>query len=300
MWTEGRAKLDVSGATLDFLNTQIGKIVNLLSLIALLLFTHSAAASGEPDVDSAPETSSNSGVLSDGNPDAEGRFAEEECTRFAEAQAQKERDERMSKEWDRLKAEADKLWGDLQPQLSSCAGQSDSSQRRVCAVKLSEFHDWVTDFQVSESADTVDIKTTEFCGPRSVALKSSVVTVNHIGPNLWGNLLSEVDGMARKLNVSDVIFGLSVEWSQLEIKSQVGPVFPKAAGNSRSAGDHQCSARVAIDENGVPTRIVVSSCPEVFHQSTVDAVMQWRWVPFQLDQRKIKVETTYMVRYILR
>jgi hypothetical protein len=166
-----------------------------LNVCVLLLFTNSALASEDPEFDSAPETISHSGTFSVGNLGVEGLLAEQECIRPAEAQAQKEREERMSRALERLRGEAYRAWGDLEPQLSSCARLSDSSQRRSCAVKLAEFYDWVAGFEVSDSAGVVQIKLTEACGSRRVELESSVVSVNHESPKRWKDLVSELARM---------------------------------------------------------------------------------------------------------
>lgn len=61
-----------------------------------------------------------------------------------------------------------------------------------------------------------------------------------------------------------------------DVLHRVKPINPEAARGQRPA---QCVAVVHIGPDGAPTDVEVSRCPEVFHASTVEALLQWRWLP---------------------
>jgi hypothetical protein len=65
-------------------------------------------------------------------------------------------------------------------------------------------------------------------------------------------------------------------------------------------GDQRCVAEVQISESGVPTKVVVKDCPKIFHASTVQALMKWRWYPPKDGKQKVKGQTTIAVKYKLR
>jgi hypothetical protein len=86
--------------------------------------------------------------------------------------------------------------------------------------------------------------------------------------------------------------------SELEKKKSVMPDYPEPA-RALNLGDQKCLARVFIDEEGVPYDVSVDACPKVFHDSTREALLKWRWYPPKDGKNKCKAQTTIAVIYKL-
>jgi len=78
--------------------------------------------------------------------------------------------------------------------------------------------------------------------------------------------------------------------SELEVKKRRQPIYPEAA-ESMNLGDQRCKVSVTIDEKGVPYKVVVKTCPKVFHEAARSAILQWRWYPPKAGKQKVKAQT---------
>lgn len=87
-----------------------------------------------------------------------------------------------------------------------------------------------------------------------------------------------------------------VHHSQVEVKKRVDPRYPPAA-RGLGLSTQRCIATVEIDTQGVPTRVNVDSCPKVFHPSTEEALLKWRWYPYKIDGERVDVSTKIAVVY---
>jgi hypothetical protein len=68
---------------------------------------------------------------------------------------------------------------------------------------------------------------------------------------------------------------------EVQWKRRVEPKFPIEL---RSNGeDVACTAEITLDEEGVPTGVVVSSCPDAARASTERALMAWRAYPLKVQ-----------------
>ncbi|MBN2799355.1 MAG: energy transducer TonB [Deltaproteobacteria bacterium] len=87
--------------------------------------------------------------------------------------------------------------------------------------------------------------------------------------------------------------------SEVQVKRRVVPEYP-AAAKDLNLGDVDCKARVFIDEEGTPFDIQFEACPRVFHQSTRDAIMKWRWYPAKVNREKVQAQFIINVKYKLK
>jgi outer membrane biosynthesis protein TonB len=87
--------------------------------------------------------------------------------------------------------------------------------------------------------------------------------------------------------------------SELQPKKRVQPDYPEGA-RALSLGDQRCKAVVTIDEEGVPTSVVVQDCPTVFHTATKEALFKWRWYAPKDGRRKVSAQTVIAITYTLR
>lgn len=87
-----------------------------------------------------------------------------------------------------------------------------------------------------------------------------------------------------------------VHHSELEVKKQVMPNYPKEA-EALNLGSQRCVVKVWIDDTGAPFEVRVDACPEVFHAETRQAVMGWRWYPPKAGKEKISVQTIVGVTF---
>jgi protein TonB len=84
--------------------------------------------------------------------------------------------------------------------------------------------------------------------------------------------------------------------SEVEVKRRVQPDYPSAA-ESMNLGDVSCRVRVFIDETGVPYNVKIEACPKVFHDTTQQALLKWRWYPAKVDGSKVKAQFLLVVNY---
>lgn len=87
--------------------------------------------------------------------------------------------------------------------------------------------------------------------------------------------------------------------SEVEIKKQVEPKYPKAARDA-NLGDQRCLVKVKINEAGEPYDVKVENCPKVFHAATEEAILKWRWWPPKVGKEKVKAQITIGVNYKVR
>lgn len=80
--------------------------------------------------------------------------------------------------------------------------------------------------------------------------------------------------------------------SQVTIRERTEPAYPEAG---KGYGNVRCVLRVCIDKTGVPDRVEVDRCPEVFWAPTRDAILQWRWDPPMKGRRNVKAQTVLAV-----
>ena len=92
---------------------------------------------------------------------------------------------------------------------------------------------------------------------------------------------------------------VAMHHSEIEVKKQIQPRYPKAAQEA-NLGDQRCLAKVFIGADGVPFKVVVENCPQVFHAETKSAIMKWRWYPPKVGRQKVKAQITIGVTYRAR
>lgn len=84
--------------------------------------------------------------------------------------------------------------------------------------------------------------------------------------------------------------------NDLQTRSKPTPRYPRAA-EQQGFGNQACSVDVSIDEKGIPFRVEVSGCPDVFAAETRKAILRWRWYAPKDGRDKIKARTTLRVVY---
>jgi protein TonB len=78
---------------------------------------------------------------------------------------------------------------------------------------------------------------------------------------------------------------------------KVDPSYPQAALVGRISGDVTLVA--TITKNGSMDKVKVIDGPEALRAAALDAVRQWRYQPWQLDDRPVDVQTTMTVTFVL-
>lgn len=68
-----------------------------------------------------------------------------------------------------------------------------------------------------------------------------------------------------------------------------------AAARGLGLGEQGCIAPVLIGPGGVPEDVPVKGCPAVFHPSTVDSLLRWRWRPLRIGGSSLPVQTRIRV-----
>jgi hypothetical protein len=100
---------------------------------------------------------------------------------------------------------------------------------------------------------------------------------------------AEVAGWCAEPGPNDQ-FLVPVQW-----KRMVEPKYPAAL---RALGeDVTCFAEVVLDEEGVPTRVTVGSCPDAARESATWALMKWRAYPYEIHGVPSKVRTTVKINF---
>lgn len=107
-------------------------------------------------------------------------------------------------------------------------------------------------------------------------------------------------GEAWVVPVVDFVYRLggskSMHHTEVKTKRRESPVYPQAAKDLK-LGDVNCKVRVFIDEEGAPYDLKFLECPEVFHESARDALLQWRWYPVWDGGQKTPANFYLFVRY---
>ncbi len=90
---------------------------------------------------------------------------------------------------------------------------------------------------------------------------------------------------------------LSQEEAVALLTTRVAPVYPALARQARIQGD--VVVRLTIDEGGVPTDIRLVSGHPLLSPTALDAVKQWRFRPYQMDEKAVEADTQITVRFRL-
>lgn len=90
---------------------------------------------------------------------------------------------------------------------------------------------------------------------------------------------------------------VTMHHSEIQVRKRVQPVYPDAAYDL-GLGVVTCQVRVHIDEKGEPQELQIESCPQVFHRSLRQALMEWRWYPAKLGGDKVRAQFLMAVRYV--
>jgi hypothetical protein len=89
-----------------------------------------------------------------------------------------------------------------------------------------------------------------------------------------------------------------VHWSDVTAKKRVSPTMPNAA-KQLNMTEERCEIRVFIDEKGVPYDLILGRCPAIYHESTLEALWQWRFYPRREDGVRVKSQFHLVVVYRL-
>jgi TonB family protein len=90
---------------------------------------------------------------------------------------------------------------------------------------------------------------------------------------------------------------LSQEEAVALLSTRVAPVYPALARQARIQGD--VVVRLTIDEGGVPTDIRLVSGHPMLSPAVLDAVRQWRFRPYEVDEKAVEADTQITVRFRL-
>lgn len=85
-----------------------------------------------------------------------------------------------------------------------------------------------------------------------------------------------------------------VNLEDLEVRRRVMPDFPDAERKVRA---HDCAMRLFIDEGGRPLRALPLECDARFVDTSEDALMEWRFEPYEVDGDAVPVRTDLIVEY---
>ena len=90
---------------------------------------------------------------------------------------------------------------------------------------------------------------------------------------------------------------LSVE--QVRPLRRVMPDFP-ASARALGLDSVRCVADVEIDIRGVPTRVQVEECPEIYRAAVQAAMLRWRFLPARVDGQPTAARFRQAIRFELR
>jgi hypothetical protein len=90
---------------------------------------------------------------------------------------------------------------------------------------------------------------------------------------------------------------LAVE--QVRPLRRVLPDFP-ASARALGLDSVRCVAEVEIDARGVPTRVQVTECPEIYRGAVQAAMLRWRFVPARVDGQPTPARFRQAIRFELR
>jgi TonB family protein len=90
---------------------------------------------------------------------------------------------------------------------------------------------------------------------------------------------------------------LSQEEAVALLTTRVAPVYPALARQARIQGD--VVIRLTIDEGGGPTDVRLVSGHPMLSPAALDAVKQWRFRPYEVDEKAVEADTQITVRFRL-
>lgn len=85
-----------------------------------------------------------------------------------------------------------------------------------------------------------------------------------------------------------------VRLEELEVRSSRLPVFPEG---TRGIEAHDCEMRLFIDASGAPLRALPLSCDAAFAETSEDALLGWRFAPYEVHGDAVPVSTDVVVEY---
>jgi outer membrane biosynthesis protein TonB len=91
---------------------------------------------------------------------------------------------------------------------------------------------------------------------------------------------------------------IAIRSADMRVIRRVEPVYPQAARGG-APGETICRVQVAIDDQGVPSRVNFVDCPEAFEDPTTAALLQWRWSPATMKGDPVKASVSMSVEYQL-
>lgn len=86
-------------------------------------------------------------------------------------------------------------------------------------------------------------------------------------------------------------------WAEGNLIYRVQPIYPPLARQARIQGPVQL--RAIISKTGTIERLTVESGHPMLAGSAVDAVRQWRYRPYLLNDEPIEIETEITVNFVL-
>jgi TonB family protein len=90
---------------------------------------------------------------------------------------------------------------------------------------------------------------------------------------------------------------LSQEEAVALLTTRVAPVYPALARQARIQGD--VVVRLTINEGGVPTDIRLVRGHPLLSPAALDAVRQWRFRPYEVEEKSVEADTQITVRFRL-
>jgi len=86
-------------------------------------------------------------------------------------------------------------------------------------------------------------------------------------------------------------------WAEGNIIYRVQPSYPPIARQARVQG--AVELRAIISKTGTIENLIVISGPPMLSRSAIEAVRQWRYRPYLLNNEPIEVETEITVNFVL-
>lgn len=115
--------------------------------------------------------------------------------------------------------------------------------------------------------------------------------------SMEGSGAAPILGSAKHVNVVPVSSRVSAGVAQGLLIRKIEPVYPQIAKTSRESGTVVMSA--VITKSGAIGDLHVVSGPPMLRQAALDAVKQWRYRPYMLNNQPVEVETTVSVVFNL-
>jgi periplasmic protein TonB len=78
----------------------------------------------------------------------------------------------------------------------------------------------------------------------------------------------------------------------------VKPIYPKEAKERKISG--KVVLEVEINRLGEPRNINIRSGPQIFLDSSLEAIRQWRWKPYELNGQAVEVDTVVTLNFKLQ